>query len=706
LDPARNFLKDKLIGTVRNIGEEEITQHGFCWGVTTDPTTSGETTQLGATNARGSFTSIISNLTADTKYYVRAYVITSAGTEYGKVKSFTSFAPGLPAITTSGVSNITQNSAQSGGVISDDGGAQVTARGVCWGTSQIPTISESHTTDGSGTGSFTSQLTGLECNTTYYVRAYATNSAGTAYGAQVSFNTSDCPPGMPTVTTAAISNVTETSAQGGGNVTDDGGNAVTARGVCWSTSQNPVVTGSHTTDGGGTGSFTSQLTGLVCSTTYYVKAYATNSVGTAYGAQRSFKTSDCPVELPTVTTAAIGNITRTTAEGGGNVTDDGGGTVSARGVCWSTSQNPTISGSHSTDGSGPGSFTSTLSGLACGTSYYVRAYATNEAGTAYGAQTNFSTSNCIVPPTVTTNDATNVTDVSAEGGGNVTDDGGGTVSARGVCWGTSHNPTISGSHTNDGTGTGTFISNIEGLSPSTTYYLRAYATNSAGTNYGDEKNFTTKAASGSTVTDYDGNIYPTVQIGSQTWMAGNLKVTHYEDGSAIPLVEGTSAWDGMTTSSRAYCWYNNSTANRDTYGGLYSWAGAMKGAASSSSNPSGVQGVCPDGWHLPSDSEWTVLTDYLGGLSNAGGKMKEAGLVHWNSPNVGANNASGFTALPGGNRYYSGSFDGIGNGAIFWSTTESNSSNAWVSGLNYNSAEAYSYDDLKRSGFSVRCVKN
>ena len=197
-------------------------------------------------------------------------------------------------------------------------------------------------------------------------------------------------PITPTVTTNEVTDITITSAICGGNVTADGGATVTARGVCWSTSQNPTITGSHTTDGSGTGSFTSNITGLNAGTTYYVRAYATNSEGTSYGSRKSFTTTQ-HYEPPTVTTNNVTGITETTAVCGGNVTADGGATVTARGVCWSTSQNPTISDSHTTDGSGTGSYTSNITGLNAGTTYYVRAYATNSYGTSYGSQKNFTT---------------------------------------------------------------------------------------------------------------------------------------------------------------------------------------------------------------------------------------------------------------------------------------------------------------------------
>jgi uncharacterized protein (TIGR02145 family) len=257
---------------------------------------------------------------------------------------------------------------------------------------------------------------------------------------------------------------------------------------------------------------------------------------------------------------------------------------------------------------------------------------------------------------------------------------------------------------------------MTGLSPGTTYYVRAYATNSEGISYGDEESFTTKDTI-PTVSDIDGNIYGVVTIGFQTWMAENLRTTRYADESEIPLVEGTSSWDNLLTTDKAYCWYDNSVDNRDMYGGLYTWAAAMNGAASSDANPSGVQGVCPDGWHLPSDDEWIQLEQYLGMEAaelyssnwrgtDQGGQLKEDGFAHWNSPNTEATNSSRFTALPGGSRTSSGIFDGLGKWVFYWSTTVNTGSYAWIRFLNYDYGGVFRDDLDTRIGFSVRCAED
>ena len=395
----------------------------------------------------------------------------------------------LATLTTNQVENITQTAAACGGNVTDDGGAKVTARGICWSTSKEPTTNDNTTYNGSGTGSFTSNISGLTSGTTYYVRAYAVNNKGTAYGEERSFTT-EKKLEKPTVTTKVVNNISQTGALCGGNVTSDGNAAVTARGVCWSTSQNPTISSSKTTDGSGVGQYSSALNNLQPNTSSYVRAYATNSQGTAYGEQESF-TTEVGVQTPTVTTSSVSNITESSAVCGGNVTSDGNATVTSRGVCWSTSPNPMIGHNKTIDGSGTGQYSSNINGLQPNTTYYVRAYAINSKGTAYGSQTSFTTEVDIQVATVTTSSITNITGNTAVCGGNVTSDGNATVTARGVCWSTSPNPTIGHNRTTDGSGTGSFTSNITGLQPSTTYYVRAYATNSQGTSYGEELTFTT-----------------------------------------------------------------------------------------------------------------------------------------------------------------------------------------------------------------------
>ncbi len=296
-------------------------------------------------------------------------------------------------------------------------------------------------------------------------------------------------PGLPVVHTNVVSTdaVSATSVTLSGSVTDDLRSTIVSRGFAYSTLQYPTLSDGSVSVGGTLGDFTATVTGLQPGTTYYVRAYATNGVGTSYGEQQTFAT---PSGLPTVQTADEVTLTGSgTAQCGGTVTSDGGFMVTARGVCWSVSPEPTVSNLHSTDGSGTGTFVSTLTGLQPSTTYYVRAYATNANGTVYGEQRILTTPSGL--PTVITTTATSITSNSAVCGGNVTSDGGYTVIQRGVCYSTTPNPTISGMRTTDGSGTGSFVSNLTNLSSHTTYYYRAYATNATGTVYGEERTLTT-----------------------------------------------------------------------------------------------------------------------------------------------------------------------------------------------------------------------
>jgi uncharacterized protein (TIGR02145 family) len=490
------------------------------------------------------------------------------------------------------------------------------------------------------------------------------------------------------VTTGTLTDTKQTSCTAKGSVIEISEAGITQHGHCWSTQTNPSTNDSITQLGSrsSTGTFTSNLSGLKANTTYYIRAYAVDHEGTTYGNEVNFNTL---TSVPSLITSAPCNITANSATCGGNINDDGGEEVTARGVCWSTSQNPTVNDSYTTDGGGTGSFVSSLTGLLFNTIYYVRAYAINNAGTTYGNEVSFTTLPVFIP-SVTTDFISNITANSATCGGNVTDDGGATVTARGICWSISQNPTVDDSHANDISDTGSYSINLTGLSGNITYYVRAYATNIAGTTYGSQLSFTTETG----ITDTDGNTYNTIQIGSQLWMQENLKTTRYNDGEAIPLVTDNTTWWNLTTP--AYCWFlNNIQVYKDVYGALYNW------------HTVGTGKLCPIGWHVPSDAEWTVLTDYLGGNSMAGGKMKETGTTHWRSPNTGATNETGFTALPGGYRGDGGGFMHIENYGNWWSANEIYVSFAWIYYIYYNGSHIYRSNSWgKTCGFSVRCIKD
>lgn len=910
-------------GNVTYDGGLSVTARGVCWNTLSNPTINDNHTIDGS--GTGSFTSNITDLAPGVTHYFRAYATNGAGTVYGEQRSY-STQPILPTVTTSAVSNITATSATCGGNVTSTGGAAVYSRGICWSTSQNPTIADNHITDGSGIGNFIISLTNLSPGTTYYVRAFATNSVGTAYGEQMYFIT------FPNVTTSTISNITNISAICGGTIISN--STITTRGVCWSTSQNPTINDDHTTDGNGTGDYVSNITNLTPCTIYYIRAYATDITGTSYGEERSFTTLDficgnaqvidinnntyntvhignqcwmkenlrtthyangtgiplgndtstttayryypdndsanvsnygylynwsavmhnassssnnpsgvqgicpngwhvpsnaewtqlenyvgsqtqyqcgsnstyiakalaantgwysgdtatcaignnlntnnstgfsalpagaywgshytfisnaffwsatgeaasyphnahyrllsnesprmesfgvypfkygfsvrCVCDMPLVTTYNVSEIIGTSATCGGEVTADGGVSVTARGVCWSTLHNPTIENTHTIDGSGTGSFISTLTGLTEGSIYYVRAYATTSIGTEYGNEVSFTATTL---PTVTTMSVSNITSNSATCGGNVISDGGTPIIARGICWSTSQNPTISDAHTINGNGIGSYYGNMTNLSQNNTYYVRAYATNSMGTSYGEQRSFISIdfVCGTSMITDYDDNTYNTVQIGNQCWIKENLRTTHYEDGVNIALGSSLST----TTAYRYYP--DNDSSNVGTYGYLYNWPAVMHGASGSNSNPSNVQGICPNGWHIPSNVEIDQLYSYLVQhnqyvCGNFGPQIAKslASTVGWNissstcaiGNNPSTNNASGFSAYPAGSYY--NFYVNFGEETLFWGATDYGST-AYMLILKYNSAQVGRGSALKDNGISVRCVKD
>jgi len=408
-----------------------------------------------------------------------------------------------------------------------------------------------------------------------------------------------------------------------------------------------------------------------------------------------------PNQVPTVTTTTVFNITQNSATSGGNISDNYDSPVTARGVCWATTPTPNVSDNKTVDGLGNGPFESNITGLSPGQTYYVRAYATNASGNGYGNSVQFTTLGSQgQAPVLTTAAVTGITTTTAISGGNISSDNGSSVTVRGVCWSTSATPTINDNKTIDGTGIGTFQSNIAGLSANQTYYVRAYATNAIGTGYGNALQFVTQnGGGGSTVTDPDGNTYNTVTIGTQVWLKENLKTTKYNDGSLIP--HEPNGWDWMGLTSPAYTWYEDDEELGSVYGALYNWY-----VVDPASN--GNRNICPTGWHVPSNDEFKVLFEYVGGASVAGGKLKETGTEHWQSVNVGATDEYGFTALGAGGIKNNYSWN-IKRYGWFWTTTTAAHNEEWayqIALFHGNEGVSTDHSQPKWQGVSVRCVKD
>jgi uncharacterized protein (TIGR02145 family) len=413
---------------------------------------------------------------------------------------------------------------------------------------------------------------------------------------------------------------------------------------------------------------------------------------------------------PELTTTDVTSVTQTSAVSGGWVTNEGGAPVLSKGVCWNTLESPTISNNKTTEYGGHGVFVSSINDLSPNTLYHLRAYASNAIGINYGNEVTFRTSQ-IEPPSVTTAEISSVSETKATTGGSVTSCNGSNVTARGVCWSRVQTPTILCEKTNDGSGAGDFVSNLVDLMPASGYFVRAYATNAAGTSYGPVIAFNTSQIpppqfnmelSYGSLNDIDGNSYKTIQIGSQTWMAENLKTTKFNDGTDMQNVTDSATWANLSTP--AYCFlFNEPTVFKATYGALYNWFAVNTGK------------LCPSGWHVPSDVEWHDLSLFLDPATEyrtnesflAGGMLKESGTMHYRYSNIGATNETGFTALPGGMRWKSPEFMIAAFFGYWWSSTEMSSDVAWsiiISGgsktLNRNSS------GIKTRGYSIRCLKD
>jgi len=492
---------------------------------------------------------------------------------------------------------------------------------------------------------------------------------------------------VPTATTIAATNITTVAAQLNGSVNANYLSSVVTFEWGTTTSYGTTVTAIQSPITGNTSmTISASISGLSIGTTYHYRVKAVNSLGTTYGSDMTFTTLG---QVPTATTITATNKTLTSATLNGtvnpnylttNVTFEYGLTASY-GSTVTAIQSP-LTGSANTNVS------VNISNLSVGTTYHYHVKAVNSLGTTYGNNLTFTTLGQV--PSATSQTASNVQMYSATLNGtvnpnylttNVTFEYGLTASYGSTV--TAIQSSLTGS-------VNTNVSvNISNLTDSTTYHFRIKAENLLGITFSNDMIITTL----NRPVDFDGNIYNSIRIGTQIWMAENLKTTKYNNGIEIPNVTDDAEWDALTIP--AYCWYNNDASTyKSTYGALYNWYAVKTGS------------LCPTGWHVPSDAEWMVLQTYLGGQAIAGGKMKEPGTIHWISPNTGATNESGFLGLPGGTRINTGRFCCIGQQGVFWSSTELNLNFARQYTLVFDGTNFTSGGPTKIYGNSIRCLRD
>ena len=688
----------------------------------------------------GNFNVNLTNLSPHTTYYYQTYATNAVGTTYSSTYSFTTSGD-APTLGSSSVTNITTTGATVNGNVVSDNQVPVTSRGVRWSTTTYMG-NANYELSGSGMGNFSVNLTNLSPHTTYYYQTYATNAVGTTYSSTYSFTTASS---LPVPTTSAASNRTSTSATLNGTISNPDNVTITAQGFQWKTTANGTYTNLSAT--GSTMSY--NLTGLTANTSYTYRTFVTTAAGTTYGAEMTFTTL-APTQ-PTVTTSAATNITTASATLNGSISNPDNVAITAQGFQWKTTANGTY-----TNVSATGTTMSyDLTGLSVNTNYTYRAFVSSASGTIYGAERTFTTLCDAVNVFITGNTevcAGQSTTLTAVGGTTYqwsTGESGNsiTVSPEATQY---YSVTVTNandcSSSMEVTVTVTNCGSVTSLTPCTPPSTHPAQTSStyqnngfSGANHGLET--VTSDGKINSVTDYDGNEYPVVQIGSQCWLAENMRCTHSPlTGTYIVNNQFTSGSNiDYTYTGKMARWYDNDSATYAPkhYGLLYNWNAAVDlyntsfGELSIKTGAGGAvdivfagnrKGICPKGWHVPTDEEWRVMESAVNGsyvgLSTGyhgtyAGELA-AGDDWGNSVTSGSpgdytsssRNNSGFAAVPAG--YYYSSFNNVGNAANFWSSSqvEGIMFDAWYRGLSHTNAGVIRFLGDESYGFSVRCLRD
>lgn len=475
-----------LGGEVTSTSDMRITERGFCWSRGNTPTLQDST--VAVVDSIAAFYHFARNFLPNTTYYFRAYAKNYSGIIYAPVSNFRTQI-GMPRLTTSAASNITNMSVQSGGTIISDGGSNILDKGICLSTlNSLPTVLDTSVSVGTGSANFTAIVNNLLGGKRYFIRAYARNAQGLQYASNViQVNTSAALP--PSMSGSTVSNITRTSALFTSSVIANQGALITEYGFCYGTTPNPTIAQSRIRYFGNVNTvYSGTASGLLPGTSYYVRSYAFNAAGGPSYSATSVNFNTLPIALPTVVTTGSSSTSFTSVTLSGSVTDDGGANVFERGFYFTSTGAPNqFSPSIIASGSGIGNYSAMPTGLIPNTVYNFVAYAKNASGIALSNSVlNFRTLTPN-PPSITTTSVTAITENSFQSGGNIVTDGGAPIIQRGICWNTTGAPTTANNITNNGIGIGSFSSFASSLAPYTTYYVRAYAINSGGVvGYGNQ----------------------------------------------------------------------------------------------------------------------------------------------------------------------------------------------------------------------------